>query len=115
MNRVEFFTTLYQSSEGDIEIRAIPGMQGFFPTDDHKGIDSHCSKFAQNNLYFGVATRNGGGTKKHIVNIPAVWNDGDFKQTPREILADKLGTETRIPPKKQERQYQKPQHTSREY
>jgi replicative DNA helicase len=90
MDRVSFFKTLYQFCEGEIEIRPLPGEQGFFPIDGHKGIDSHCNNFAQSNLFFGVATRNGGGTKEHVVNIPAVWNDGDFKQTPREVLADKL-------------------------
>jgi hypothetical protein len=90
MDRDRFFNILYQHCQGEIEIRAIPGMQGFFAIDDFKGIADHCSKFATNNLFFGVATRNGGGTKEHVVNIPAVWNDGDFKQTPREVLADKL-------------------------
>jgi replicative DNA helicase len=85
-----FFETLYQFCNGNIEIRPLPGEQGFFSLDDHKGIESHCKRFEGNNLYFGVATRNGGGTKKHIVNIPAVWCDVDFKDTPREILADRL-------------------------
>jgi replicative DNA helicase len=85
-----FFEILYQFCEGNIEIRPLPGKQGFFPLDDHKEIENHCKLFADKNLYFGVATRNGGGTKEHVANFPALWCDVDFKQTPRKILADRL-------------------------
>jgi len=90
MNNSEFFETLFQCCDGDIEIRPLPGEQGFFPLDDLQGIESHCKRFDEKNLYFGVATRNGCGKKENIVNIPAVWCDIDFKDTPREILADRL-------------------------
>ena len=73
MDRTDFFKTLYQYCEGKIEIRPLPGKPGFFETDDHDGFDSHCKQFAQSNLFFGIATRDGrGGGKQNIVNIPAV-------------------------------------------
>lgn len=40
------------------------------------------------NCYFSVATRKCGGTKNHIVQIPALWVDIDFKQV-QEEEADK--------------------------
>ena len=85
-----FFEKLYQFCEGNLEIRPLPGEQGFFALDDHQSIDAHCRKFSDKNLFFGVATRNGGGTKEHVVNIPAVWCDCDFKDSSREIIAEKL-------------------------
>ena len=90
MDQENFFKILFQFCEGQIEIRPIPGKQGFFHLNDLHGVDFHSREYAEKNLYFGVATRNGGGTKEHIVNIPAVWCDVDFKQTPREIIADRL-------------------------
>ena len=35
-------------------------------------------------VYFGVATRNGGGSKDHIIEIPGVWVDIDFKDIPKK-------------------------------
>jgi P4 family phage/plasmid primase-like protien len=53
------------------------------------------------NCYFGCATRNGGGTKEHIVEIPCVWTDNDFKLLPRAAI-DKLLAECPFPPSIQE-------------
>lgn len=87
----EFLSRLFQYCEGSIEIRPLPGgQQGFFDLEDLAGIEAHCERFKSKNLFFGVATRAGGGTKAHVVRVPAVWADVDFKDTPREILADKL-------------------------
>ncbi len=92
MNRTDFFNKLYQFCEGQIEIRPLPaGEQAYFNTDDLGGIDLHCQRFEKSNLFFGVATRDGkGGRKENIVNFPCVWVDIDFKNTPREIVAQKL-------------------------
>jgi hypothetical protein len=91
MNQSDFFNTLFQFCEGQIEIRPLPGEQAFFDTDDLGGIDSHCQRFEKSNLHFGVGTRDGnGGRKENIVNFPCVWADVDFKSTPREIAAQNL-------------------------
>jgi len=91
MNRTDFFKTLYQFSEGQIEVRPLPGARAFFNLDDFSGIDSHYEKYNSSNLYFGIATRNGnGGGKDSLINIPCVWCDVDFKNTPREIAAQKI-------------------------
>jgi hypothetical protein len=42
------------------------------------------------NYYFGVALRSGGGTKKDITQIPCLHVDCDFKDIPRDILAEKF-------------------------
>ena len=86
-----FFNKLFQFCEGQIEIRPIPGKQGFFDIEDMAGVTAHCAEYQKANLHFGVATRDGkGGCKENIVNIPCVWSDVDFKSTPREIVAQKL-------------------------
>lgn len=91
MNTNDFLNKLYQFCEGQIEIRPLPGNPEFFNLDDFEGIDTHCSQYSKANLFFGVATRDGqGGGKENIVSIPCVWNDVDFKDTPRDVAAQKL-------------------------
>jgi len=89
---MKFFETLYQFSEGKIEVRALPSRkQAFFDLNNISEINSFCKKQPKDNLFFAVGTRDGqGGKKENIVNIPAVWADMDFKETPREIIADRL-------------------------
>ena len=65
MNRADFFNKLFQFCEGGIEIRPLPGKQGFFDIEDIAGIKTHCAEYQKSNLYFGVATRDGkGGCKE---------------------------------------------------
>lgn len=91
MNRADFLNKLFQFCEGQIEIRPLPGIPAFFDPDNHPEIDAHCSKYKNSNLFFGVASRDGaGGGKENILNIPTVWVDVDFKDTPRDIAAEKL-------------------------
>jgi len=90
MDPSQFFKALYQHSEGKIEIRPLPGKPGFYQIHDYAGIDSHCRRYAQSHLYFGVATRDGnGGGKQNIIGVPAVWCDVDYKDTSRESLKDR--------------------------
>ena len=42
------------------------------------------------NLYFGLATREGGGTKSHCREIPALWTDIDFKDQPEQESKERL-------------------------
>jgi P4 family phage/plasmid primase-like protien len=53
------------------------------------------------NCYFACGTRNGGGRKEHIVEMPALWTDNDFKLLAREEI-DKLLAECPFPPSIQE-------------
>jgi len=91
MNQANFFNKLFQFCEGQIEIRPLPGKQGFFDIEDMAGVTVHCAEYQKSNLYFGVATRDGkGGCKENIVHIPCVWSDVDFKDTPRKVAAQNL-------------------------
>jgi len=90
MNRYEFLKQLYEYSDGKIELRALPSKKRtFLSLDNLRGIDAFCAKHANENLYFSIATRDGGGTKSHIQHIPAAWVDLDFKNIPQPH-ADKL-------------------------
>ena len=90
MINLDFFKILYHFCEtGNINIRPIPGTNSFIPTDDLESIETVCNQEGVN-YYFGVALRNNDGTKKGITEIPAVWCDVDFKDTPREILIEKI-------------------------
>jgi len=89
----EFFEKLYQlCDEGMVELRALPSKrQQFVPVESLVGLDEFCGKNGDN-YYFGVALRSGagGGTKKDITQIPALHADCDFKDTPRDILFEKI-------------------------
>lgn len=87
-----FFNHLFAHCDGKIELRALPSKRrSFFPIDDYGGIADFCDKYSKENLYFGVATRDGqGGRKDNIIHIPAVWCDVDFKETPKDELGKNL-------------------------
>lgn len=92
----KFFEHLYQFCEsGFIELRAFPSKhRDFFNLDplDKEGMEEFCKRHRSENLFFGVALRETtrDGTKENLWQIPAVWCDVDFKETPREILAEKF-------------------------
>jgi len=88
---ISFFEHLYQfCDEGFIEIRKLPSRkQDFIPLTNLQSINNYLE--LQEHHYFGVALRNGnGGTKEHITQIPALYVDCDYKDTPREILIEKF-------------------------
>jgi len=87
-----FFTTLYQHSEGKIEIRTLPNRhQAYFEKSDHAGIARHIERCSNTNVFFGVATRDGkGGKKDNIVHISAVWIDVDSKDITKEQFGENL-------------------------
>lgn len=92
MINTKFFETLYQFCDtGFIEIRKLPARtQDYIPLTNIKSMDNICAELDQNH-YFGVALRNGqGGTKENITQIPALWVDLDFKDTPIEIARQKI-------------------------
>jgi len=90
MNRTEFTSELYRlCGQGSVELRALPSKhQAFISLEKdtvYTEIDAFCEAHKKDNLYFGVATRDGkGGGKDNIVEIPALFCDLDFKETPRE-------------------------------
>jgi hypothetical protein len=86
MELKDFLARLYRYCEGNaVETRALPGKkQAFHKLGDWTAVEGWCRKQRGQNLYFAVATRNGRGRKEHIVQIPALWCDIDFKDTPKE-------------------------------
>ena len=81
------FDQLYRECGGTVELRAIlDGTQtktAFFKIGDYDGMKAFTRQHNKANLFFGVATRDGhGGGKEHLVSIPAVYVDIDFKNTP---------------------------------
>jgi len=84
----KFFKTIYQYCEGRLELRAFcdgqPNKRIFCAADDHKAIEAFCTEHRNYNCFFGVGTRDntGGGSKENVIEIPALWVDVDFKDTP---------------------------------
>ena len=94
----EFVTNFFKGTKHQVELRALPCKKRAF-TRDLKQIGEfikhHISK---DNIYFGVATREGsGGTKGHCRDIPALWADVDFKDTPEGEFEQKLA-DFELPP-----------------
>jgi hypothetical protein len=87
-----FSDHIFGYCEGLIEFRALPSRrQVFFYLSDKDQMKRFISQHYDNELYYGVATRDGaGGRKDNIVNIPAVWCDVDFKNTDRKAVFEKL-------------------------
>jgi hypothetical protein len=92
MELKEFLGRLFGACEqGQVELRALPAKnQAFHRLGDWPAIEAWCQKHKGQNLYFAVATRNGGGTKDHIVQIPGLWCDIDFKDVPKDQAAERL-------------------------
>jgi hypothetical protein len=96
MKRGQFFQVLYQCCEGLIELRVFEKAQQLFEIGDIDKINEFCKRYENENIYFGVATRDGqdrDGTKggrENIVNFPAVWAEFDFKEMSKEAAREKL-------------------------
>lgn len=94
MDQAAFFRALYENCEALVEFRPIPGRSEFFPqhlyeTPHH--VVRYCAQNKGRNLYFGVGTRDGeGGRKRNLVEIPAVWADIDFKDTPPQRIRENI-------------------------
>ncbi len=89
---ISFFKHLYQfCGEGYMELRALPsGKQIFLKLYDESGLKAFLTENVNQNLFFSVALRNGGGRKEHITQIPCAWCDVDYKDISREDLISKL-------------------------
>jgi hypothetical protein len=83
-----FFSTLFEFTEGSLELRALPGgIRIFLNPSDTSRRQAFCEEHKDRNLYFGCATRdNTGGKKENLVNIPMTWCDVDFKSTSFEAF-----------------------------
>lgn len=93
MKSAAFFHDLFRYCSGQINVRVLaPGGKVFNEFYDITSFNPELirSQHAGRNIYFGVATRNGGGTKNDIVDIPAAWIDVDFKDTPEEDAISRL-------------------------
>jgi len=91
LERKDFFEALFEYAEGNIEVRCLPNRkQEFFPHERKERLLEFVSQNLTQNVFFGVSTRNGGGKKEHIVNIPACWTDLDFKDTTQGAIEGKL-------------------------
>jgi len=95
MNRNDLFKKLYQRCSGYLELRAFPLKERTFISlgDDwltiKKQVDKFCEDYKDQNIYFGVATRDGrGGKKKNIISIPCVWIEIDYKDIPEEKVQE---------------------------
>lgn len=104
VNTAAFFETLFKDCTGSVNIRPITCAgyphNEFHPIDDLSWISSVIESHMRDNLFFGVATRDGvdgKATKENIVDIPALWCDIDFKETPQKE-ADKQLADFPIPP-----------------
>jgi hypothetical protein len=85
----KFIETLYQHcDEGYIEFRYLPsGKQEFVVKSDFK-LPSFPK---EQDIHFGVATRDGkGGTKNNILQFPCLWVDIDFKDIPEDEANERL-------------------------
>jgi archaellum biogenesis ATPase FlaH len=87
----EFLTHFFQDTEHQVELRALPCKARVFTRTPKAVADFLKRNSETNNIYFGVATRAGhGGTKEHCREIPAIWVDVDFKDTPEAEFEQRL-------------------------
>jgi hypothetical protein len=88
LTAINLFKALYQYCEGgSLEIRPLPKGGRYFTALDNIQL----KPFQQGkNIFFGVATRNGGGKKENILQIPGLWLDADFKNISEEVYRAKL-------------------------
>lgn len=93
-----YFDLIFRDIKHSVNVRAIatgkPTVSEFVLP---KGILLFAERFKDRNIYFGCATRNGGGGKEYIQEIPVLWVDVDFKSTPTEE-ANRLIQDFHLPP-----------------
>ena len=88
----EFLRTLFAGCRYPVEFRPVPpNLKSLFTRDpaDLRQLSAQCEG-RKLNLFFGIATREGGGTKSHCREIPALWTDIDFKNQPEQEAKERL-------------------------
>ena len=74
---LRFTNALFQNCSGsNVEFRFLPSKRQIFTSLDQFELPELPR---DQNCYVGVGTRNGGGSREHVVEIPALWADLDFK------------------------------------
>jgi hypothetical protein len=76
--RERFYRAILSNTKHDIELRALPSKHRIF-TRDQGAIEQFISQHITDNLYHGVYTREGGGSKDHVREVPCFFADLDFK------------------------------------
>lgn len=77
-----FFVPLFAKTKGNIEIRCFPSRSQLFSR-DKKEITSFIKAHLHENVFFGVCTRRDrDGSKRGVLEVPAIWADVDFKDYP---------------------------------
>ena len=83
ISATDFFSALNQHCEGVVELRILPsGQQRYF--DDAQSIESCLPQYANQDIYFGVATRqdNTSGKLENCEDLGALFTDLDFTDQP---------------------------------
>jgi len=85
---LRFVNALFRNCSGaNVEFRFLPSRQQIFTSLDQLEIPALPQ---DQNCYVGVATRNGGGSKENVVEIPSLWVDVDFRSLPEEEAKGRL-------------------------
>jgi len=89
MGNGEFLKEVFRyCDDGRVNFRFLPSaVNVFHPLDNLPTLPVFPSN---QDIYFAMASRNGGGAREHIVQIPCVWVDCDFKSTGKEEIEKKL-------------------------
>jgi hypothetical protein len=91
-------TAMYENCGGWLDLRAFQGGtvtgREFAGVSDFATIERFALEHRLDNVFFGVGTRDrsGGGCKSNVVDIPALWADVDFKDTPPSATAEALSS-----------------------
>jgi putative DNA primase/helicase len=99
--RIQFFDSLFAfCSGGTINFRMVKrnkngAVNEFISLEGNRveSIESICKKYDRphyQGIYHGIATRGGSGKKEHILEIPTLYADCDFKDSPREDLRTQI-------------------------
>ncbi len=65
----------------DLELRALPSRHVLF-TRDLDEIERFAAEHEGGHIFFGCGSREGGGTKSHVRELPLLWADLDFDKYP---------------------------------
>jgi hypothetical protein len=76
--RTDFLKYWFSKTEHDLEIRCLPSKEQLFSRDLAK-IEEFLDAHIEENVYFGVCSRKGGGSKEHVKEVLCLWADLDFK------------------------------------
>ena len=94
--RREFLSRLFRPDDGLIDLRGIckgeTPRQEFVEADDFDGVEDFIERYADRDLYFGVAARrdSSSGDLTNLSCCRALHCDVDFKDTPEAIARERL-------------------------